>query len=70
MIRVFALLLLVSSTRLVSGCLVVKTAGAVAGTAVGAAGEVAEGAVNVVTPDGDADGDEDEDQDGEEREKR
>ena len=57
MTRFLAVLLLAASAPLLSGCLVVKTTGAVAGAAVGAAGEVAEGAVDVVTPDGDDDED-------------
>ena len=64
MTRIAALVLFALSAPLLSGCLVVKTTGAVAGAAVGAAGEVAEGAVDIVTPDGDDDKDED---DGEER---
>jgi hypothetical protein len=62
MARLAALAALLFSAPLLSGCLVVKTTGAVAGAAVGAAGEVAEGAVDIVTPDGDDDED-----DGEER---
>lgn len=64
--RLCILAALVFTAPLLSGCLVVKTAGAVTGAAVGAAGEVAEGAVDVVTPDGDDDADED----GDKREER
>ena len=64
MARLAALAVLILSAPLLSGCLAVKATGAVAGAAVGAAGEVAKGAVDIVTPDGDDDEDED---DGEER---
>ena len=58
--RLAAFAALILSAPLLSGCLVVKTTGAVAGAAVGAAGEVAEGAVDIVTPDGDDDEDDSE----------
>ena len=64
MSRRLILVILVFAAPLLSGCLVARTTGAVAGAAVGAAGEVAEGAVDIVTPDGD------DDEDGEEGDRR
>lgn len=58
MSRLFAFALAALSAPVLSGCLVVKTvdvAAGAAGAVVGAAGEVAEGAVDVVTPGGDDD---------------
>lgn len=63
MSRLLATLALILTAPLLSGCLVVKTvdvAAGAAGAAVGVAGDVAEGAVNVVTPDGDDEEDDDE----------
>jgi len=60
MTRLFALALIALSAPALSGCLVVKTvdvAAGAAGAVIGAAGDVAEGAVDVVTPDGDDDDD-------------
>jgi hypothetical protein len=67
MTRLFALLAALLTAPLLSGCLVVKTvevAAGVTGAAIGAAGAVAGGAIDIVTPDGD---DKDEEDDSEER---
>lgn len=56
--RRFALVLALICAPLLSGCLVLKTvdlAADVTGAAIGAAGNVAEGAIDIVTPDGDDD---------------
>lgn len=69
MSRLFTALFLILAAPILSGCLIVKTvdvAADVAGATIGAAGDVVEGAVDVVTPDGD----DDEDDDGEERERQ
>jgi hypothetical protein len=62
MTRLLPLILAIIAAPLLSGCLVVKTvdvAAGAAGAVVGAAGDVAEGAVNVVTPGGDDEDDDD-----------
>lgn len=59
--RFFALALIALTAPALSGCLVVRTvdvAAGAAGAVVGAAGDVAEGAVNVVTPGSDDDDEE------------
>lgn len=58
--RLYILAACLIAAPALSGCLVVKTvdlAAGAAGAVVGAAGEVAEGAIDVVTPDGDDDDD-------------
>ena len=59
MTRLVALALITLTAPALSGCLVIKTvdvAAGAAGAVIGAAGDVAEGAVDVVTPGGDDDG--------------
>ncbi|MCR9130163.1 MAG: hypothetical protein NXI12_11625 [Alphaproteobacteria bacterium] len=60
MTRLVALALITLTAPALSGCLVIKTvdvAAGAAGAVIGAAGDVAEGAVDVVTPGGDDDDD-------------
>lgn len=66
MSRLLTVLVLMLTAPVLSGCLIVKTvdvAADVTGATIGAAGEVVEGAIDVVTPDGDDDDDDDEGED-------